>query len=129
MITSVPTIIFLGLAAFATSVPQAPPQTHVVEIPKFDCTNVPYPGETGSFASASPAALHDFFVAEKKSGFTDGTTRVLLSFDASGDVVTASISRSSGNRDADQAAMNWAMCTKIKPGKASNAILPVMFRW
>lgn len=98
-------------------------------VPEFKCSEVPFPDQAGSYASADPSPLHQVYVEERQHGFKEGTVYVGLSFDVSGTVVSASISRSAGNRNIDLAALNWAFCTKIKPGKAQNSTIPVMFRW
>lgn len=97
--------------------------------PEFNCDLVPYPDKAGAYASADPRPLQQVYAEERQHGFEKGTVYVVLSFDASGSVVNASIDRSVGNRNIDLAALKWAFCTKIKPGKSSTATIPVMFRW
>lgn len=129
MAMPIATITFIALGALAAPMPRGAHPAPPPPVPTFDCSGVIPPNEAGSFASANPAALRDFYAAARESGFDGGTARIELAFDATGTVVSASVSKSSGNRAADQAALNWAFCTKVKPGKESSTILPVMFRW
>lgn len=122
------TIVFPLLLALSGGQVQEPPSPGP-EIPEFDCRNVPFPTEAGGYSSADPTPLYDVYVAARKRGFKDGTARIALQFDETGAVVSASVARSSGDRDVDRAAMNWAFCTRIKPGKPTRATVPVMFRW
>lgn len=122
------TIVFPLLLALSGGQVQEPPSPGP-EIPEFDCRNVPFPTEAGGYSSADPTPLHAVYVEARQRGFKDGTARIALQFDASGSVVSATVVRSSGNSDVDRASLNWAYCTRIKPGKPMRATVPVMFRW
>ena len=114
-------LVFLG--AMVQESPSTP------DVPEFDCRDVPSPTDAGGYSSADPSPLHAVYAAARKRGFKDGTARIALQFDGNGKVVSASVARSSGDRDLDRASMNWAFCTRIKPGKPTRATVPVMFRW
>ncbi len=129
MVTLIPTIAFIALGALAAPMPRETHHAPPPPAPEFDCSGVMPPDEVGSYSTTNPEPLHAFYAAARESGFDGGTARIRLYFDASGRVVSAAVARSSGDQNVDRAALNWAMCTRIKPGKASTAIQPVMFRW
>ncbi len=66
-------------------------------------------------------------MALQKSGAESAEMSLRLSFTADGAVTSASVSKSSHDRDLDRAATTWARGVRLCPGAAGEGILPFTF--
>ena len=55
-----------------------------------------------------------------------GTAVIQLQYSADGSVTSATLSKSSRNRDLDRAALSWAKQVRLCPGAAGSGLLPIV---
>jgi len=103
----------LGLGA-----PPAPPAPPAPQVPQRNTSDL-----RASICNRPPTTPIELAIAKSQES---GTAVISLQYTADGSVTSASVSKSSHNRDLDRAALSWARGVKLCPGAAGSGLLPVV---